>query len=337
MLTELQQNTPDTLSIKAGEHLLKTPHYCSEISSFSGSQSTFIKATFSFDGVGSIEWYAYDPYGKRTVMNAGFGVLSSSTIGQEYGYTGRQHDAGGTGLMYFRARYYDAQLGRFVGRDPYDGSDDLAGKAPTEYAKLGLPFYYDYGAYGVNYWKFELRILEILRMIDERISSLIKFSDFDFVRSYINNLQLKRLKFLTYEVSFVAGSSYTSGMNLYRGYFVVNEVDPQGEDPITLCLIGGALITITYFTAPAIPKVVEGYGNALQGGSTFGTGLQTANPNLTQQGASQFANGAHQMTAAAASAIPNTTMTAAVPTSVGEAVTAAATTAASSYTPAQSH
>ena len=59
----------------------------------------------TFKGVYDPERYRYDPYGKRTVMNAGYGVLAKSSVGQEFGYTGRRHDVEDTGLMYFRARY----------------------------------------------------------------------------------------------------------------------------------------------------------------------------------------------------------------------------------------
>ena len=72
-----------------------------------------------------VERYQYDPYGKRTVMNAGYGVMAKSVIGQEFGYTGRQHDSEDTGLMYFRARYYSVDLGRFVGRDPLGTALDV--------------------------------------------------------------------------------------------------------------------------------------------------------------------------------------------------------------------
>ena len=72
-----------------------------------------------------VERYAYDPYGKRTVMNAGYGVMNASSIGQEFGYTGRQHDIEASGLMYFRARYYSVDLGRFVGRDPLGTALDV--------------------------------------------------------------------------------------------------------------------------------------------------------------------------------------------------------------------
>ena len=49
---------------------------------------------------------AYDSFGNHTV--------SGNT---RYTYTGRERDAD-TGLMYYRARFYDPQLGRFIGEDP---------------------------------------------------------------------------------------------------------------------------------------------------------------------------------------------------------------------------
>ena len=42
-------------------------------------------------------------------------VQSSGTI-QTYGYTGREPDQ--SGLIYYRARYYDPTIGRFISRDP---------------------------------------------------------------------------------------------------------------------------------------------------------------------------------------------------------------------------
>jgi RHS repeat-associated protein len=70
------------------------------------------------DGLGSIiglsdatgaltAWTKYDPWGT---------VLASSGTIPQYGYTGREPD--GTGLVYYRARYYDPRSGRFTQRDP---------------------------------------------------------------------------------------------------------------------------------------------------------------------------------------------------------------------------
>jgi RHS repeat-associated protein len=49
-----------------------------------------------------------------------FGNVTSQTNGAinfRFGYTGRELDAE-TGLYYYRARYYDAQTGQFIGQDP---------------------------------------------------------------------------------------------------------------------------------------------------------------------------------------------------------------------------
>ena len=71
------------------------------------------------------ERYRYDAYGKRDVMTPGFVVVNTDAE-TEFGYTGRRHDKEDTGLMYFRARYYSAELGRFVGRDPIGYVDGMS-------------------------------------------------------------------------------------------------------------------------------------------------------------------------------------------------------------------
>jgi len=73
------------------------------------------------------ERYGYTPYGKRRVVSPGGTKLAASAVGNQVGFTGRYHD-GETGLTYFRARYMDAELGRFVGRDPIAFADfDIVG------------------------------------------------------------------------------------------------------------------------------------------------------------------------------------------------------------------
>lgn len=56
---------------------------------------------------GTIASYTYDPYG-------GTAVTGSSR--NPYQFTGREND--GTGLYFYRARYYDASHERFLGEDP---------------------------------------------------------------------------------------------------------------------------------------------------------------------------------------------------------------------------
>ena len=59
--------------------------------------------------------YAYDPFGNTTTTGTG--------NKNGYQFTGREDD--GTGLYYYRARYYHPVFGRFVSEDPLelDGGD----------------------------------------------------------------------------------------------------------------------------------------------------------------------------------------------------------------------
>lgn len=78
------------------------------------------------DGLGSItaltntsgtivQTYTYDSFGNMT---------STGSISQPYTYTGREYDSE-TGMYFYRARYYDPKVGRFVTKDPigFDGGD----------------------------------------------------------------------------------------------------------------------------------------------------------------------------------------------------------------------
>jgi RHS repeat-associated protein len=76
-----------------------------------------------------VEGYHYDGYGRQTVLGPGgngvvnFGGDDVMTLGgmsalsNPYLYTGRRLDVE-TGLYYFRHRYHDAAIGRFLQRDP---------------------------------------------------------------------------------------------------------------------------------------------------------------------------------------------------------------------------
>jgi RHS repeat-associated protein len=76
-----------------------------------------------------VEGYLYDAYGRQTVYHAGannvvdFGGDDTLAIGgmsnfnNPWLYTGRQFDAE-SDHYYYRARYFDPRLGRFIGRDP---------------------------------------------------------------------------------------------------------------------------------------------------------------------------------------------------------------------------
>ncbi len=53
--------------------------------------------------------YTYEPFGKTT---------KTGTSSNAFEYTGREED--GTGLLYYRARYYRPQIQRFLGEDPLE-------------------------------------------------------------------------------------------------------------------------------------------------------------------------------------------------------------------------
>ena len=60
------------------------------------------------EGGNVLNHFVYDSFGNRTATTA---------ADFRFGYTGRELDAE-TGLYYYRARYYDPQLGRFISEDP---------------------------------------------------------------------------------------------------------------------------------------------------------------------------------------------------------------------------
>lgn len=63
------------------------------------------------DSTGNVlQRYSYDPYGSYAMQYTGTG------IGNTYTFTGREDD--GTGVYYYRARYYSPVLQRFISEDP---------------------------------------------------------------------------------------------------------------------------------------------------------------------------------------------------------------------------
>ena len=61
------------------------------------------------DQARNVQQYEYDSFGNQHDMK--------NRIKQPYGYTGREHDRE-TGLRYYRARYYDGEVGVFLSKDP---------------------------------------------------------------------------------------------------------------------------------------------------------------------------------------------------------------------------
>ena len=102
------------------------------------------------DAAGNVvEKYAYTAYGKADIFTPGAdntwntaddvtvapltngvktglaNASAASTVDNPYLFTGRRLDAE-SGLYYFRARYHDANLGRFISRDPLEYIDGLS-------------------------------------------------------------------------------------------------------------------------------------------------------------------------------------------------------------------
>jgi len=74
-----------------------------------------------------LERYAYTPYGEVTFLNAvgTVQVPHASPLGNPYLFTGQRYDAA-PALHFFKGRYYDAGLGRFLNRDPLGYVDGMS-------------------------------------------------------------------------------------------------------------------------------------------------------------------------------------------------------------------
>jgi RHS repeat-associated protein len=84
-----------------------------------------------------VELYAYSPYGKQVILDASGTVRTATAHNNFYGFTGRYLDPE-TGLWYFRARYFDADQGRFIGRDPLGYPDGMSSYAGYHIMHVGV-------------------------------------------------------------------------------------------------------------------------------------------------------------------------------------------------------
>ena len=83
---------------------------------------------YHYDGLGSVraitdsseaivETYTYDVYGKPTLYDNQQQEITTSSIGNRFYFTGREYDFANE-LYYYRARYYNPALGKFMSPDP---------------------------------------------------------------------------------------------------------------------------------------------------------------------------------------------------------------------------
>lgn len=66
-------------------------------------------------------------------------MASTGTLPNPFQYTGRDYDSE-TGLRYYRARYYDPAIGRFISEDPAQAGDDFYVYANDNPTNLVDPF-----------------------------------------------------------------------------------------------------------------------------------------------------------------------------------------------------
>jgi len=102
--------------------------------------------------------YKYDPYGDVTM---------TGTSSNPYQFTGRESD--GTGLYYFRARYYYPDAGRFLSEDPagFEGGVNLYGYAANDPVLFEDPFgLYCWCAFSISTGEFRCQGFGNYRYID---------------------------------------------------------------------------------------------------------------------------------------------------------------------------
>jgi RHS repeat-associated protein len=113
----------------------------------------------------TLNYFAQDHLGSTTALTDSNGALleretydaygnSVGSARTRYGFTGRERDSV-TGLMHYRARFYDPQLGRFISEDPiglaggvnqfgYVGNNPQNGKDPSGLYELDVHYYLTY-------------------------------------------------------------------------------------------------------------------------------------------------------------------------------------------------
>jgi RHS repeat-associated protein len=95
------------------------------------------------DSTGNIvQSYAYDSFGNVRVFDHNGAIISiENGIVNPFTYTGREFDTE-TGLYYYRSRYYDSNIGRFISEDPIDfsgGDNNLYGYVSNDPINLTDP------------------------------------------------------------------------------------------------------------------------------------------------------------------------------------------------------
>lgn len=112
-----------------------SPVYVDELVTYTNASGTFFthqdarcNVVAITDAAGQVvERVRYDDFGRAEVWGPGGEVRAASAVGCAYGFQGRRLDAE-TGLLYFRARMYDPETGRFLQRDPVWDAGNVGGQ-----------------------------------------------------------------------------------------------------------------------------------------------------------------------------------------------------------------
>lgn len=90
---------------------------------------------YHYDGLGSVialsntngtivERYRYSAFGQTQILSPSYQTRTTSLVGNPYMFTGRDYETQ-IGLYYYRARFYNPDLGRFLQTDPIGYADGL--------------------------------------------------------------------------------------------------------------------------------------------------------------------------------------------------------------------
>lgn len=119
------------------------------------------------DNAGAVQTeYTYEPFGKTT--------FSGASNSSSYQYTGREND--GTGLYYYRARYYHPGLQRFIREDPIEF---LGGDANLYSYVSSRPLSHT-DPLGLVWW------LEAAKEVFAHVFAESIIHTFDEIRDYVN-------------------------------------------------------------------------------------------------------------------------------------------------------
>ncbi len=89
-----------------------------------GSVAALSKFNTSLGCAEVVERYQYSAFGQTQILSANNELRTTSLFGNPYMFTGREYESE-TGLYYYRARFYNPAIGRFLQTDPVGYYDSM--------------------------------------------------------------------------------------------------------------------------------------------------------------------------------------------------------------------